>query len=107
MKKLNKDDRILFDKIIEDATVDCNSEDEQITGWACIFEENISPPCNCIIGKEKREQAVLEKIEQDGCSNSILGIIKLGKIKIRIPIEDITLEDSKKMKYINAYKYWR
>jgi len=101
MKKLNNDDKILFEKIIEDATVDCNSEDEQITGWAC------SPPCNCIIGKEKREQAVLEKVEQDGRSNSILGIIKLGKIKIRIPIEDINLEDSKKMKYINAYKYWR
>jgi len=107
MKKLSNEDRFLFEEIAEDATTDCYNEDEQIAGWACILEENISCPCNCLIGKEKREQAILNKIEQDKNSNSILGIIKFGKIKIRVPIEDITLEDSEQMSYINAYKYWR
>ena len=60
-----------LEKIIEDATIDCNSEEEQIAGWACTFEDSIPTPCNCFVGKE---QAVLERIEQNGGSNAILGI---------------------------------
>ena len=69
----------IYERIIEDATVDCNDEYEQISGWICLLDENIATPCNCTIGKQS---TVLEKI--DGVHNTacIVGIIRLGKSKI-------------------------
>lgn len=101
---LNNKDKILFEEIIEEATVDCYNEYEQISGWVCVLEENIPSPCKCLIGKEI---ASLEKIDTNSSSSEIFGIIKLNKTKIRIPIEDILLEDPNSMKYIDAYRYWR
>jgi len=103
-KPLSNKDKILIEKIIEDATTDCNDECEQISGWVCVLEENIPTPCRCVIGKEN---AVLEKIGQDESSNFILGLIKLGRTKLKTPIQDVFLEDSNLMKYIDAYAYWR
>ncbi|MEK6893051.1 MAG: calcium-binding protein [Nanoarchaeota archaeon] len=102
--KLNDKNRILFEKIIEDATVDCKDEDEQISGWECILGDNITTPCKCRVGKEG---AILNEIRQDEHSPFILGIIEINKKKIRTPIEDIFLEDSESMIFIDAYKYWR
>lgn len=101
--KKPKYEDILIKKIIEEAIIDCYSEYEQISGWACILEENISVPCKCLIGG--REEAILKKIEQN--EYSIFGLVQLGKIKIRIPIEDIKFEDKKITKYMDAYLYWR
>jgi|SRR3989344_4700856 len=103
-KSMVDTNRILFEKIIEDAIIDCYGEDEQIAGWACLLEENIPVPCKCLIGEEP---VTLNKIEQGENSNVIFGKIKFEKIKIRIPIGDITLEDPETMKYIEAYDYWR
>ena len=100
---INGRDRILFGKIIEEATVDCYDEYEQISDWACVLEENIIVPCKCLIGKEN---AILEKIDMNDNSSEIFGILKLNKSKIRVPIEDISLEDLDSMTYIEAYKYW-
>ena len=101
---IDNTDKILFKKIIEEATTDCYKEYEEIAGWACLFEDNIPVPCKCLIGKEK---AILEKIDTNNNSSEIFGIIRLNKTKIRVPIEDIFLENSDSMKYMGAYKYWR
>ena len=93
----------IYEEIIEEATVDCHDEEEQISGWECIFDEKITTPCNCTIGKQ---QAVLEKITQDDNSACIVGIVCLNKTKMRILLQDIILEDLEAMNYINAYKYW-
>lgn len=101
---LDNRDKILFEKIIEEATIDCYEEYEQISDWACVLEENISTSCKCLIGKEI---AILEKIDMNSISSEIFGIIRLNKTKIRVPVEDIFLEDSNSMNYICSYKYWR
>ncbi len=93
----------LYEKIAEEATVDCHDEDEQISGWECIFDEKITTPRNCTIGKQK---AVLEKITRDDHFACIVGIVRLNKTKVRILLQDISLDDSEAMKYINAYRYW-
>ena len=103
-KLLDNTDKILFEKIIEEATTDCYNEYEQIAGWACSLVENIPVPCKCLIGKEK---PLLEKIDTNNNSSEIFGIIRLNKTELRIPIEDISLENSGYMKYIRAYRYWR
>lgn len=101
--KITPSEKKMYEKIIEEATMDCKDEEEQIVGWECVFDENVHTPCNCIIGKEK---AILEKISSDDNNNVIIGVVKLVKTKIRVLIQDITLEDSEAMNYINAYKYW-
>lgn len=93
----------LFKKIIEDATVDCYGEYEQIAGWACLLDDNIHTPCNCIIGGA---QAILEKIDTDDNGNVVIGVIKLNKAKVRVLIQDIILENTTAMNHINAYAYW-
>lgn len=93
----------LYEKIIEEATVDCNDGYEQISGWVCLLDENIATPCNCTIGKQN---TVLEKIDEVDNTTCIVGTIRLGKSRIRVLIQDIVLEDSTAMNYINAYKHW-
>ena len=102
--KLMNTKKATYEKIIEEATMDCYSEYEQVSGWACVLEDNIPVPCKCLIGKEN---AILDKIDMNDNSSEIFGIIKLNQSRIRVPIEDIVLEDSNSMRHIDAYKYWR
>ncbi|HIJ01687.1 TPA: hypothetical protein HA363_03475 [Candidatus Woesearchaeota archaeon] len=92
-----------YEQIIEEATMDCHDEDEQISGWACLLDDWIHTPCNCTIGKE---MAVLEKVDTDDTGNAIIGVIKLNKTKLRVLIQDIVLDNPEAMTYINAYRYW-
>ena len=92
-----------YEKIIEEATVDCRDEYEQISGWGCVLDEHIGTPRPCKLGKQ---EAVLEKISTDDNAGSVIGIVRLNKTKIRILIQDIIIDDAKAMHYINAYAYW-
>ena len=93
----------VFEKIIEDATMDCYGEYEQISGWVCLLDDNIPTPCDCIIGEE---HVVLEKIETDNNGMVVIGSIKLNKTKMRVLIQDIVLQNQNAMNYIDAYTYW-
>ena len=93
----------MYERIIEEATIDCSDEYEQISGWACLLDDSIPAPCNCIVGNE---EAILEKIDTDDNGNVVIGIVRLNKTKVRILIQDIILENQKAMNYINAYAYW-
>ena len=103
IESLIPSEKKMYERIIEEATVDCYGEYEQISGWVCLLDESIPTPCNCLIGKEK---AILEKIDTDDNSNVVIGIVRLNKTKVRILIQDIRLENKKDMDYINAYAYW-
>jgi len=107
MKKMKKtistNQKKLYEKIVEEATMDCHDKEEQIVGWEIVLDENIATPRPCRIGKQ---EAVLKKISTDDHVGSVMGIILLNKTKMRILIQDIILDDYKAMQYINAYKYW-
>lgn len=102
-KTIANNQKKLYEKIIEDATIDCHDDEEQILGWDNLLDENITTPCSCKIGKQ---EAVLEKIDFDDKGEALVGVIKLNKIKMRILLQDIILDNPETMKYINAYKYW-
>ncbi|MEW5897204.1 MAG: calcium-binding protein [Nanoarchaeota archaeon] len=102
-QKITPSEKKFYEKVMEEAMVDCKDENEVAVGWEITLDENIPAPCNCTIGKEK---VVLEKISLSDNGNSIIGIIKLNKTKMRVLIQDITLDNPKAMQYINAYKYW-
>ena len=92
-----------YEKIIEEATMDCSDEYEQMAGWECVLDEKISTPHSCMIGTQ---HAILEKVSLDDNGGSVIGVIRLNKTRMRILIQDIILEDSEAMKHIDAYKYW-
>ena len=58
MKKTITTNQIkLYEKIIEEATMDCHDKEDQIVGWEIVLDENIATPRPCRIGKQ---EAVLE-----------------------------------------------
>lgn len=89
----------------EEATVDCYNEYETYAGWACMLEDELSLPLKCRIFDE---QALLVGIETDDNDTAVLGIIKMGKKKIRVPIQDIELMDKKlkSLQWLDAYRHW-
>jgi hypothetical protein len=93
----------LYQKIVEEAIMDCYGEDEQISGRICIFDDNMSTPSSCTIWKEK---VVLERIGTNDNSNVVIGIIKLDKTMMKVCIHDVILDNQKECNYIDAYTYW-
>lgn len=91
MKKM-KPNNSKFERMAEEATLDCYGEYEQFCGWACTLEEKLPLPLSCVV---LGEEATLTKIEQDENGTSILGVIKKGKHKIRVPAQDIELTNKK------------
>ena len=102
-KTITTNQKRLYEKISEEATVDCNDREDQMVGWEIVLDENIATPRPCRISKQ---EAILEKISTDDNAGSVIGIVRLNKTKLRILIQDINLDDVKAMQYINAYKYW-
>lgn len=94
-----------FEKMAEEATLDCYGEYEQFSGWSCTLEEKLPLPLKCLI---LGEEAILTGIETDNNGTSVLGIVKREKWKIRVPIQDIELKDTKAKhaEWIEAYRHW-
>lgn len=103
--KTPKQNKNKFEEMTEEATLDCYGEYEPFCGWACTLEEKLPLPLPCLV---LGEEATLTSIEQDENGTSIVGVIKKGKHKIRVPAQDINLKD-KKAKYaewLDAYRHW-
>ena len=94
-----------FQKMVEEATVDCYNKYEQSSGWACTLADELSLPLKCLIfGKE----AMLVDVDTDEYGTSVMGVIAKNKKKIRIPIQDVEIVDKKckSLDWILAYRYW-
>lgn len=91
------------EEIVEDATIDCYGEYEQICGWVALLGDEINTPCKCKLGNK---EAILEKIDSDDNGNCVVGIVRLGSSKIRVLFQDVVLEDPTLMNYVGAYKKW-
>ena len=94
-----------LEKMAADATVDCYNDDEAFAGWACTLEDELPLPLKCkILGQE----ALLVKVETDDSGKSVLGVIKIGKSKIRGPIQDVETvnKKAKGVQWLDAYRHW-
>jgi hypothetical protein len=84
--RTDKNKKKRLDKMIAEATVDCYTEAEMFSAWACVLEDELPLPLKCrVLG----EEALLVGIEADEGGGAVLGIIAKGKDKIRTPIQDI------------------
>lgn len=94
-----------YEKIIDEATVDCYGEYEQFSGWTCFLEEKLPLPLKYVIFGEEADIIGIDTDENGTC---VLAIIKKGKEKIRVPVQDLKFKgkNAKYMLWIDAYKQW-
>src|SRR3989338_9081144 len=102
-KQITLKQKKIYERIIEEATMDCYEEYEQISGWVCLLGDKIGTPCKCKVAKQ---DAVLEKIDTDDNDSCVVGVIRFGKSKLRVLFQYISFEPPGDMNYANAYNYW-
>lgn len=87
--------------IIEEAFVDCSSEDEEHAGWACILEENISTLQEC---KANGNQVLLLKVSAGKSRHSIDALVEINGKRLLVPVETLKFNNKKENNFIEAYK---
>lgn len=103
--KTTKQNKTKFEKMAEEATMDCYNEYEQCSGWACTLADELPLHLKCLIFGE---EATLVDVDTDEGGTSVLGVITKNKKKIRIPLQDIEVMDkkAKNLEWLEAYRYW-
>jgi hypothetical protein len=92
-----------LDALIAQATVDCYNEDEELTGFAVMIEDNLALPFETtVLGVT----VTVRKIDQTG--SGIVAICVRGKHRQAIPILDLPLPDPPPpgAEWIAAYRHW-
>jgi len=92
-----------LDALIAQATVDCYNEDEELTGFAVMIDDNLALPFETtILGVT----VTVRKIDQTG--SGIVAICVRGKHRQAIPILDLPLPDPPPpgAEWIAAYRHW-
>jgi hypothetical protein len=93
-----------FDKLIEEATVDCYNESEEITGIFTMLEENLTVPfATKLLGLE----VVVERVDLNK-AGEIVAVCRRGLERLRVPIIDLPLPEVKPKgaEWIDAYRRW-
>jgi hypothetical protein len=90
--------------MIEEATVDCYNESEQLTGWFTMIEENLEVPFESrVLGV----QVTVERIDQDR-DDRIVAICRRGGEPQAVPILNLPLPSlpPRGSERIEAFRRW-
>lgn len=93
-----------LDELIEEATVDCYNEAEQISGLFCMLEEQLAVPFTIkLLGME----VVVEKVDLTE-GNEIVAVCRHGRHQQRIGILDLPIPSPAPAgaEWIEAYRHW-
>jgi len=93
-----------LDKMIEEATVDCHDESEQITGFYTMLEDNLGLPFETHVLGVK---VMVESIDLTD-AEEIVAICKRGQARQAIPILHLPLPERppRGSEWIEAYQRW-
>ena len=95
---------VLLDKLIEEATVDCYNESEEVTGIFTMLEDNLVVPfATKMLGVE----VTVERVDlNDGVE--IVAVCRRGREKQRVPVIDLPLPEPKPKgaEWIDVYRRW-
>ena len=100
MRELNEAE---LDALIDEATVDAYSEDEQLAGFAVMIGDNLAVPFETtVLGVT----VTVEEVDQTG--SDIVAICVRGKHRQAIQILDLPLPDPppRGAEWIAAYGHW-
>ena len=91
--------------LIEEATVDCYSEDEEMSGFDCCITDNLAIPFETEILGEKVTvvEVGLNK------AHEMVATCKKGKHTLKVALVDLPLPNPppKGSEWIQAYRHWR
>jgi len=93
-----------LDKLIEEATVDCYNESEQVSGFFCMLEDQLAVPFTTkLLGQE----VIVEKVDLTE-GNEIVAVCRHGRHRQRVGILDLPLSTPKPAgaEWIEAYRRW-
>jgi len=93
-----------LDKLIEEATVDCYNESEEISGIFAMIEENLAVPFKTtILGVD----VTVERIDLNE-GEEIVAVCRRGRHRQHVPILDLPLPKPrpKGAEWIDAYRRW-
>jgi hypothetical protein len=93
-----------LDKLIEEATVDCHNESEEITGIFTMLEENLAVPfVTTMLGVE----VTVEQLDLNN-AGEIVTVCRRGRERLRVPVIDLPLPKPKPKgaEWIDAYRRW-
>jgi len=93
-----------LDKLIEEATVDCCNESEEVTGIFTMLEANLAVPfATTMLGVEVR----VERVDLNEAAE-IVAVCRRGRERLRVPVIDLPLPEPKPKgaEWIDAYRRW-
>ena len=93
-----------LDKLIEEATVDCYNESEEITGIFTMLEDNLAVPfATTMLGVE----VTVERVDLND-ADEIVAVCRRGRERLRVPVIDLPLPEPrpKGTEWIDAYRRW-
>lgn len=94
-----------LEEMIEEATVDCHDESEQMTGWFTMFDENLAVPFETtVLGVP----VTVERVDLNR-SEQIVAVCARGRDRQALPILDLPLPAPPPAgaEWIEAYRHWR
>jgi Calcium binding len=92
-----------LDALVDEATVDAYGEDEQLTGFAVMIEDNLAMPFETtVLGVT----VTVRKVDQT--ASGIVAVCVRGRHRQAIPILDLPLPDPppEGAEWIAAYRHW-
>ena len=92
-------------EMIEEATVDCHDESEQMTGWFTLIDENLAVPFETtVLGV----QVTVERVDLNR-SEQLVAICSRGRDRQSLPLLDLPLPAPPPdgAEWIEAYRQWR
>ena len=93
-----------LDRFVEEATVDCYNESEEVTGIFTMLEENLAVPFSTkVLGVE----VTVERVDLNK-AGEIVAVCRRGRKRQRVPVIDLPLPDPKPkgVEWIDAYRRW-
>ena len=92
-----------LDAMVEEATVDCYNEDEQLTGLFTMIEDNLAVPfATHVLGVEVTVRRV------DLVRDEIVAVCHRGRVRQAIGILDLPMPDPPPdgVQWVEAYRHW-
>jgi hypothetical protein len=93
-----------LEAMIEEATVDCYNESEQVTGWFTMIEENLAVPFETMV---LGVPVTVERVDLNQ-RDQIVAICRRGRDRQALPILDLPLPTPAPggAEWIEAYRHW-
>ena len=94
-----------LEDLVEEATIDAYGEEEQVTSFYTVLDEDLVLPFDTIV---LGVDVTVEKLDHTDRSDDIVIVCRRGSALQRLPILDLPLPDPppEGWKWIEAYRYW-